>query len=81
MLRFVPDNLLGILPFPAPETLTLGQALFVLVLAPEFYLPMRRLAAAYHDKQVGEAAVERLELVAIGELAFDHATASPNHRN
>ena len=27
------------------------------------------------------AAVERLELVAIGELAFDHATASPNHRN
>jgi ATP-binding cassette subfamily C protein CydD len=57
-------NLLGILPFPAPETLTLGQALFVLVLAPEFYLPMRRLAAAYHDKQVGEAAVERLEAIA-----------------
>ena len=27
------------------------------------------------------AAVERLELVAIGELAFDHATASSNHRN
>lgn len=41
-----------------------GQALFVLVLAPEFYLPMRRLAAAYHDKQVGEAAVERLEALA-----------------
>ncbi len=57
-------NLLGILPFPAPEKLSLGQALFVLVLAPEFYLPMRRLAAAYHDKQVGEAAVERLEALA-----------------
>jgi len=57
-------NLLGILPFPAPEALTLEQALFVLVLAPEFYLPMRRLAAAYHDKQVGEAAVERLEVLA-----------------
>ena len=57
-------NLLGILPFPAPEKLTLGQALFVLVLAPEFYLPMRRLAAAYHDKQVGEAAVEGLEALA-----------------
>ena len=57
-------NLLGILPFPAPEKLTLGQALFVLILAPEFYLPMRRLAAAYHDKQVGEAAVERLEKIA-----------------
>lgn len=57
-------NLLGILPFPAPEQLTLGEALFVLVLAPEFYLPMRRLAAAYHDKQVGEAATERLEAIA-----------------
>lgn len=57
-------NLLGILPFPAPERLSLGQALFVLVLAPEFYLPMRRLAAAYHDKQVGEAAAERLETLA-----------------
>lgn len=57
-------NLLGLLPFPAPETLSLGEALFVLVLAPEFYLPMRRLAAAYHDKQVGEAAIERLEQIA-----------------
>ncbi|MBT2189059.1 thiol reductant ABC exporter subunit CydD [Sphingobium nicotianae] len=53
-------NLLGLLPFPAPERLDLGRALFVLVLAPEFYLPMRRLAAAYHDKQVGEAAMQRL---------------------
>lgn len=62
-------NLLGLLPFPAPEALTLGQALFVLVLAPEFYLPMRRLAAAYHDKQVGEAAVERLESIAPASTA------------
>lgn len=53
-------SLLRLLPFPAPETLTLGRALFVLVLAPEFYLPMRRMAAAYHDKQIGEAAIERL---------------------
>ena len=53
-------SLLGLLPFPAPEKLDLGRALFVLVLAPEFYLPMRRLAAAYHDKQIGEAAMERL---------------------
>ena len=54
-------SLLGLLPFPAPERLSLGQALYALVLAPEFYLPMRRLAAAYHDKQIGEAATERLE--------------------
>jgi ATP-binding cassette subfamily C protein CydD len=53
-------SLLGLLPFPAPESLTLGRALFVLILAPEFYLPMRRMAAAYHDKQIGEAAMKRL---------------------
>jgi ATP-binding cassette subfamily C protein CydD len=57
-------SLLRLLPFPAPETLTLGEALFVLVLAPEFYLPMRRMAAAYHDKQIGEAAMERLSRLA-----------------
>lgn len=49
-------SLLGLLPFPAPETLTLGRAFFALALAPEFYLGMRRMAAAYHDKQQGEAA-------------------------
>ncbi|WP_336960073.1 thiol reductant ABC exporter subunit CydD [Sphingobium aquiterrae] len=59
-------TLLGLLPFPAPETLDLARALFVLILAPEFYLPMRRLAAAYHDKQVGEAAHERLAMLADG---------------
>lgn len=53
-------NLLGQLPFPAPEQLDLGRAFFVLALAPEFYGPMRRLAAAYHDKQAAETAAERL---------------------
>jgi ATP-binding cassette subfamily C protein CydD len=49
-------SLLGLLPFPAPEDLTLARAFFALALAPEFYLGMRRMAAAYHDKQQGEAA-------------------------
>ena len=53
-------NLLGLLPFPVPETLDLGRAFFVLALAPEFYAPMRRLAAAYHDRQAAETAAERL---------------------
>ena len=53
-------NLLGLLPFEAPETLTLPRAFFVLALAPEFYAPMRRLAAAYHDRQLAETAAERL---------------------
>ncbi len=49
-------NLLGLLPFPVPEHLDLPRAFFALALAPEFYLPLRRLAAAYHEKQLGEAA-------------------------
>lgn len=53
-------NLLGLLPFPVPEQLDLGQAFFVLALAPEFYAPMRRLAAAYHDKQAAETAADQL---------------------
>ncbi|WHO37937.1 ATP-binding cassette domain-containing protein [Sphingobium sp. AP49] len=62
--------LLGLLPFPMPETLNLKQALFALAMAPEFYLPMRRLAAAYHEKQLGEAAEGALQAV----LPADDAT-------
>lgn len=53
-------NLLRLLPFPVPETLDLGRAFFVLALAPEVYAPLRRLAAAYHDRQAAEAAAPSL---------------------
>ena len=53
-------NLLKLLPFPAPEQLSLTRAFFLLALAPEVYAPMRRLAAAYHDRQAAEAAVPSL---------------------
>lgn len=56
-------SLLGLLPFEAPEPLDFGSAFFVLALAPEFYVGMRRLAAAYHDKQQGEAALAALAVV------------------
>lgn len=54
-------NLLRLLPFPAPDMLTLGQAFFLLALAPEVYQPMRRLAAAYHDRQAADSAVPHLK--------------------
>jgi ATP-binding cassette, subfamily C, bacterial CydD len=53
-------QLLGLLPVHVPERLDLFRAFFVLALAPEFYLPMRRLAAAYHDRQAAQTATERL---------------------
>lgn len=66
-------SLLGLLPFPAPEKLTLGQAFFALAMAPEFYLPMRRLAAAYHEKQLGDAASSALAAV---EVAMPEPSAA-----
>jgi len=62
-------NLLRLLPFPAPETLDLGRAFFVLALAPEVYAPLRRLAAAYHDRQAAEAAVPTLAAACAGPTA------------
>ncbi|MEJ2410346.1 MAG: ATP-binding cassette domain-containing protein [Novosphingobium sp.] len=68
-------SLLGLLPFPAPEDLTLGRAFFALALAPEFYLGMRRMAAAYHDKQQGEAA--EASIAAALQQAEAHRAAEP----
>jgi ATP-binding cassette subfamily C protein CydD len=53
-------SLLGLLPFKVPESLDFQKAFFALALAPEFYAPLRRLAGAYHEKQLGEAAAARL---------------------
>ena len=40
--------------------LTFAQGLFVLLLAPEFFAPLRAYAAAYHDRAGGQAALEKL---------------------
>ena len=53
-------SLLHQLPFAVPEHLTLSRAFFVLALSPEVFAPMRRLSAAYHDRQTAAAAAERL---------------------
>lgn len=70
-------SLLGLLPFPAPEKLGFGAAMFVLALAPEFYLPMRRLAAAYHEKDRGHAALERLRAIEPARGAAMILSAAP----
>lgn len=55
------------------ETLSLSTGLFCLLLAPEFYAPMRRLAAHYHDRANALAAVAEIEATFDGlpELAAD----------
>ncbi|KQS54385.1 ABC transporter ATP-binding protein [Brevundimonas sp. Leaf363] len=68
-------NLLRLLPFPAPEQLDLARAVFVLALAPEVYLPLRRLAAAYHDRQAAEAAAPMLARVSGAQLVASREEA------
>jgi ATP-binding cassette subfamily C protein CydD len=40
--------------------LSLGEGLFVLLMAPEFYLPLRNLGLSYHARMQGMAAAERI---------------------
>lgn len=40
--------------------LSLGEGLFILLLAPAFFEPLRDLSAAWHDKAAGHAALEGL---------------------
>ncbi len=58
---YVGFHLLGQLPFGAwGNTLSLGEGLFVLLLAPAFFEPLRDLSAVWHDRAAGEASLEAL---------------------
>jgi ATP-binding cassette subfamily C protein CydD len=72
-------SLLGLLPFKVPETLDFRRAFIALALAPELYAPLRRLAAAYHEKQLGEAAAARLRPLLEAPPASS-SIASPERR-
>ena len=64
---YVGFHLLGYLEFGTWHgRLNLGQALFVLLLAPSFFDPLRELSAVWHDRASGEAALQ-----ALGELGRD----------
>jgi ATP-binding cassette subfamily C protein CydD len=61
---YVGFHLLGHLEFGAwGRRLTLGQGLFILLLAPAFFEPLRELSAVWHDRAAGEAALDALEQV------------------
>ncbi|WP_338760227.1 thiol reductant ABC exporter subunit CydD [Massilia sp. METH4] len=62
---YVGFHLLGqIGPGSWGRRLTLQQGLFILLLAPAFFEPLRELAAVWHDKAAGEAAFAALQGVA-----------------
>jgi len=67
---YVGFSLLGEITVGAYATpMTLGEGVFILLLAPEFFQPLRDLAAAWHDKAAAEAVADELEARAAREAA------------
>lgn len=66
---YVGFHFLGQLEFGAwGSRLSLGQGVFILMLAPAFFEPMRELSAVWHDRAAGVAALEALgKVTAAGE--------------
>ncbi len=58
---YVGFHLLGTLGFGTwGRTLSLGEGLFILLLAPAFFEPLRELSGVWHDRAAGEAALASL---------------------
>ncbi|MCW2542296.1 MAG: thiol reductant exporter, ATP-binding protein CydD [Frankiales bacterium] len=60
-----------------PAHIDARRAVFVLLLAPEFFLPLRRYAAAYHQGQEAIAAAEVLQPLTAGSGAIRAAAIAP----
>lgn len=74
---YVGFHLLGSLGFGTwGRTLSLGEGLFVLLLAPAFFEPLRELSAVWHDRAAGEAALEALDGLQQKTLPLPGASAS-----
>lgn len=77
---YVGFHLLGHLDFGAwGQRLSLAQGLFVLLLAPAFFEPLRELASVWHDRAAGLAAMDAMDrlnahgLPLLGEASSDQA--------
>lgn len=80
---YVGFSLLGEIRFGTwSGRLDLSEGLFILLLAPAFFEPLRELSAVWHDRAAGEAALKALDALAAGGLSIqgtDEATlAAPS---
>lgn len=72
---YVGFGLLGYISYGPADALTLFSGLLILLLAPEFFQPLRSLAQHYHDRAAALGAAERLaELLAETPPATRRAT-------
>lgn len=74
---YVGFHLLGTLSFGTwGAPLSLGQGLFVLLLAPAFFEPLRELSAVWHDRAAGEAALQALTALGHGTVRLPGAAVA-----
>lgn len=57
---YVGLGLLGLIHFGPAENISLQQALFVLLLAPEYFNPLKLFASYYHDKAAAVGAADNI---------------------
>ncbi len=89
MAVYVGFSLLGDIGFGTwSAPLSFQTGLFILLLVPDFYAPLRAYAAAYHDRAAGLAATERLSSLhadiltrTTGQLRSDGASVSLQARS
>lgn len=75
---YVGFHLLGTFEFGTwGRSLSLGEGLFILLLAPAFFEPLRELSAVWHDRAAGEAALASLDRLADGGVALPGASVAP----
>lgn len=75
---YVGMGLLGYIGFGPAGALTLYSGLCVLLLAPEFFVPLRQLATHYHDRAAALGAAEQLApLFALATMADRRDAAEP----
>ena len=74
---YVGFHLLGTFEFGTwGVRLSLGQGMFILLLAPAFFEPLRELSAVWHDRAAGEAALDSLEGLARDGVPLPGAQAT-----
>ncbi|WP_367716533.1 thiol reductant ABC exporter subunit CydD [Nitratireductor sp. GISD-1A_MAKvit] len=79
---YVGFHLLGELNFGAwGGRLSLAEGLFILLIAPSFFEPLRDLSAVWHDRAAGQAALQALEKLAqAGRHMIGAPASSQPHR-
>ncbi|WP_404362534.1 thiol reductant ABC exporter subunit CydD [Marinobacter sp.] len=77
---YIGFGLLGYIEFGPAPSLTLFSGLFVLLLAPEFFQPLRQLAQHYHDRAAALGAAELIlaRLTSAARLAAAPAGKAPS---